>query len=162
MARGIVTLLILLVSCSPIKQFNKLTSKHPELIKERTVIKDSLIKGKDSVIVKIDTINNELVKTVNIYRVDTITTIKHSYIPDKSCELYVKTLRQLNRESRLENKRLADSLDYELKKQKQATKEKVKVTRIENRSNWWLWLLIGVILTLGIQYVIKTVIKSKR
>lgn len=149
---GLLALIFYMTSCSPTKQFNRLTKKHPELIKTKTIIKDSIIKGKDSLIVKLDTINNIVTKLVTNWRVDTTVKVITNYIPDNSCSEQNRILRKLNR-------RQKDSLNYQLRladKKLQASKDSLKIskkaevkqTRIENRNNWWIWLIIGI--TLGL------------
>jgi hypothetical protein len=141
-----------ITSCSPAKQFNKLTKKHPELIKSISLKKDTIIKGKDLIIVKYDTVNQEIIKTVTNYRVDTVRVdnIITNYIPDNSCNEQNRILRKLNRKQR-------DSLNYQLRltdKKLQASndslkiskKSEIKQTRIENRNNWWIWLIAGFII----------------
>ena len=55
----------------------------------------------------------------------------------------------------IEKVRFKDSIRWVTKQIKSDNKKAVKITRIENRSYWWLWMILGGGLVLGVRSLIK-------
>lgn len=55
----------------------------------------------------------------------------------------------------IEKVRFKDSIRWTTKQVKSDNKKDVKIKRIENRSLWWLWMILGGGLVVGVRLLIK-------
>jgi hypothetical protein len=105
-------------------------------------------------LVRQDTIILEITKTKTEY----ITIHKDSIVYEKCNDRTERVKARLDYKAERDSLEAVIKLEREKSKQekysgqqavkinKQDNKAKVKETRIENRSRWWLWLLIGIVL----------------
>ena len=155
---------LMLLGCSPIKRFTNLTSKHPELIKTNIITKDSLVKGKDSLIyLKDTTINGIPTKLSKSSRVDTIfkTVRKDNYIPDKSCGNYVNQLKLMLKDRQRDRDLLRDTIRLMSKERLKDKKLDKQIIRVQNRKIGimdYIWYLLILALGIFIGRISKTII----
>ena len=139
-----------LYSCS-VQHHHKQIKKHSQKL-----FKKGVILPKDTVtITNSDTITTIVTKNDTTYITNTVTkTVQLEPIVEVKTRWQVKTETKYKYKTvKVENKAMLDSLNKVIKLERQTTKQ----VRAENRSRWWLWLLIGF----GLAYVLKFIINLR-
>ena len=116
-------------------------------IQTKKAIKKGAVFSKDT-LSKIDTLTtiefrNDTVFSTSYINTHTTTQGEIRYITRQDKRNELKLQKQVNR-LEAKNKRLTERLNA--RNERVITRHKTKVERINNRSLWWLWLLIGIIL----------------
>ena len=145
---SVLTALILLLGCSPQYHIEK-ASKHTK----KALEKGAVISTIDTLIIN-DTIREVKFRNDNTYITNTIVRTV-----TEAGELRYVTRVDKRREHRLEkqlnrleakNKRLTKRL--EAKTERIVVRTEARTERIKNRSLWWLWLLIGFIISFALRF----------
>lgn len=137
---------ILLFSCRTSEQLIDLAIKRNPLIENG---KNDTIQITKYIIDSIPVIINDSIiyeKIIREIRFDTIVKNKSIYIERKKTRLELRNENNLNRLNARLNKRI-ESLELRLKKRTKNSdnRKETKIERINNRSYWWIFLIIGLL-----------------
>jgi len=112
-----------------------------------------LITRTSETIIKTDTVKTEVVRIDTVKRNDTVfikETIEKIKTIENTKTVFVKEECKTKYEIKYEYKIIKDTTRIKAKEkaniERTNAKEKVKTTRINKRNNWWLWLLVGVVI----------------
>ena len=145
---SVLTALILLLGCSPQYHIEK-AEKHTKKALEKGAVLSTI----DTLIIN-DTIREVKFRNDTTYITNTITkTITTEgelrYITRVDKRREYKLEKQLNR-LEAKNKRLTKRL--EAKKERIVVRTEARTDRARNRSLWWLWLLLGFIISFALRF----------
>lgn len=145
---ALLTAFIFLLGCSPQYHIEK-ASKHTK----KALEKGAVISNLDTITTR-DTIREVIFRNDTTYITNTIVrTVTEAgelrYITRVDKRREYKLEKQLNR-LEAKNKRLNERL--KAKKERIIVRTEAKTERAKNRSLWWLWLLLGFILSFALRF----------
>ena len=145
---SVLTALILLLGCSPQYHIEK-AYKHTKKALEKGAVLSTI----DTLIIK-DTVREVKFRNDTTYITNTIVrTVTEAgelrYVTRVDKRREYKLEKQLNR-LEAKNKRLNERL--EAKKERIIVRTDARTERAKNRSLWWLWLLLGFIISFALRF----------
>jgi len=152
---------VLLVSCRTSEQLIDLAIKRNPSIQIGT---NDTIEITNIIIDSIPVIINDSIvyeKIIRVIKTDTIIKNNSVFIERKKSRQEIRYLYKLEKQNnRLNNK--IEKLEARLKEKNERIRirNESKNERISNRSKWWIWLIIGLIIGFFLRIIFKTVLNK--